>query len=129
MQWVWFIVGQVLNVLRQAKLVAQSRSNPVGTKWGWIRKNAIGLAIREAAAIGAWMLLVHPDAGPAILESFKPGMGQYANIFVQLPFLACPFGIVFSIFFDERLESSPNIKKHIPKLENGLVDDNGKGKE
>lgn len=121
MLWLWFLLGQILNVLRQAKLVAQSNpaKNPIDHWYLWIRRNAIGLLIREVAAIGTWVLLIHPDAGPAIIDSVKPGWGQYASVFQQIPFLACPFGIIFSIFFDERLESSPNIKKHIPKLENG----------
>lgn len=119
MQWIWFVLGQLLNVLRQAKLVAQSRpqKNPVDKWYKWIHRNLWGLLIRESFAIGTWLLLVHDAAGPAIIESLKPGWGQYAKVFVDIPFLACPFGIVFSILFDERLESSPNIKKHIPKLE------------
>lgn len=117
MVWLWFVLGQVLNVLRQAKLVAQSKpqKNPIDHWYLWIRRNAIGLAVREAAAIGMWLLLIHPDAGPAVIESLRPGWGLYAKVFNDIPFLACPFGIVFSIFWDERLESSPNIKRHLPK--------------
>ena len=128
MVWLWFILGQVLNILRQAKLVAQSRSNPISSPWKWIHRNWVGLLVREAFAIGFWLVLVHQNAGPAIIESLKPGWGQYARVFVDIPFLALPFGIVFSIAADERLESSPNIKKHLPKFEDSEAD-NGRGTE
>ena len=117
MMWLFFISGQVLNVLRQAKLVAQSKNNPINSPWKWVKRNAIGLAVREVGAITVWLLLTHHSFGPALVESLKPGWGQYANILHQIPFLALPFGMVFSIWADERLESSPSIKNQIPRLE------------
>lgn len=121
MQWLFFILGQVINVLRQAKLVAGSgpEKNPIGSKWRWIYRNAVGLMIREVAAITFWLLLTHPMAGPALLEMLRPDWGQYAQILIEIPFLACPFGVCFSIWADERMESWPWLKKHIPALGNG----------
>lgn len=118
MQWIWFILGQIVNVLRQAKLVADSRpdKNSINSPWRWIYRNSIGLAVREVFAVSLWLLLVHPSAGPALIAHWKPEYAQYAPLFHQIPFLAAPFGIVFSIGSDYLLEKWPWLKAHIPSL-------------
>lgn len=118
-QWLWFILGQIINVLRQAKIVAGSNKNPINSPWAWIHRNAIGLLLREVAAITFWLLLTHPMAGPALLDGIRPGWGRYAQLLIEIPFLACPFGVCFSIWADERMESWAWLKKRIPPLGNG----------
>lgn len=119
MMWLWFIVGQVVNVLRQAKLVAgcAAEKNPINTVGRWIYRNFIGLLVREVIAVGVWTVLVHPKLGPAALSYLMGAQwGQYANVLSEVPVLALPFGIVWSIFADMWLETSPRIKAHIPAL-------------
>lgn len=118
MQWLWFILGQVVNVFRQAHLVASSgtKNHSITTMWGWMYRNLVGLLVREVFAIALWLLLTHPAAGPAIIAYWKPDYAKYASIFVEIPFLAAPFGIIFSIGADYALERWPWLKRHIPAL-------------
>jgi len=116
MQWIWFAVGQVVNVFRQASLVASSTSNPINSTWAWVYRNLVGLAVREIFAISAWMLLTHPRVGEAIIAHWFPAYAKFASVLVELPFLAAPFGMLFSIMADYGMERFPWLKQHIPPL-------------
>ena len=118
MLWLCFIIGQGLNILRQSVLVAGSspNKNPIASPWRWIYRNAVGLAIREVAAITFWLGLIHPVLGPAIIAHWKPEYAQYARFFREIPFFAVPFGMVFSIGFDFGLEKWSWLKSKIPPL-------------
>lgn len=115
-QWLWFILGQVINVLRQAKLVAGSTKNPIDSPWRWMHRNAIGLLVREVFAIGGWLLLTHPQGGELLIAHWWPAYAKFVFLLAEIPFLAAPFGIVFSIAADYGMEKLPWLKRHIPPL-------------
>jgi hypothetical protein len=127
--WLWFAIGQVVNVFRQAHLVAGSApdkaqlvagsapdKNAINSPLRWIYRNLVGLAVREVFAIGLWLLLTHPAAGEAIIAHWFPAYAKFVGLLVEIPFLAAPFGIIFSIGADYFLEKWPWLKRHIPPL-------------
>lgn len=121
MQWLWFLLGQVVNVFRQANLVARSapEKNRIASMWSWIYRNAVGLAVREVFAIGGWLLLTHPQGGELLIAHWWPTYAKFVFLLTEIPFLAAPFGIVFSIAADFALERMGWLKRHIPPLGNG----------
>ena len=118
MMWLWFLLGQVVNVFRQASLVARSapEKNPIRSTWRWVYRNLIGLTVREVFAIAGWLVLTHPAAGQGLITYWFPTYAKFPTLMIDLPFLAAPFGIVFSIGSDYLMERFDWLKRHIPPL-------------
>lgn len=117
MQWLYFVLGQVVNVFRQAHLVARSKpeANPVSSTFRWIHRNLIGLAVREVFAISLWLVATSSKA-EGLVGVWFPQYAHFTSALVEIPFLAAPFGIVLSIASDYCLERWTWLKAHIPPL-------------
>jgi hypothetical protein len=117
MQWLWFALGQMLNILRQANLVAASSSNPVSKMREWVWRNLVGLLIRSAFALSTWYILTETNLGPVAITKLA-GAEWVPNIpLSQMPLLALPFGIVFDLLFDMAIERWPWLKSKLPVLQ------------
>lgn len=120
--WLAFVLGQMLNIVRQAKLVAgcKPEKNPIRSALVWIRRNLVGLIIREGLSLAAWALVVYTPVGIYLIHTFAgqqwvPGE-PLAVVLGRVPVVAFPFGIILSLAFDYLIEKWPWLKAKIPAL-------------
>lgn len=118
MHWFCFIVGQVVNVFRQANLVAGSdpTKNPINSSFRWVYRNLVGLAVREVFAVTAFWLMLNTNLGALAITKIA-GAEYVPNIpLAQIPIIGLPFGIMFSIGSDYLIEKWGWLKSHMIPL-------------
>lgn len=115
--WTVYFIGQCFHILLQADAVARSKNNPISTRWGVIRQNAIAMAARVFVC---WLLFVLIWDNPTALSGFfewigisiSPRMQEILNLPMNVPLAG-----VYGMFSDSLLGYIPFMKNALPKIE------------
>src|ERR1700690_3580919 len=113
--WALFVAGHGLHVLKRASLSAESRISGIRNRWGWLRTNALALAIRffvNAAAFSYW--LAHPTAATHAMG----GVGLPVNLTLDPGHATSAlFGLSGDSLVDWAAAKVPFLQKEIPAVQ------------
>ena len=110
--WGYFVLGQVLNVMRQAALISGSgKSASIRTVWRFWYRNLLGILVRFAAAGILWAFTVYNSSAVANMLGFGSGL-VVPDIWV----VWFGAGVFMDLAVDYAIERWPSLKSKIPVL-------------
>ena len=117
--WLAFSVGLILNMLRQAALVAHSKSNTVvNTIHGYLWRNAIGLTLRAVMDWALWAVITYNPQ--LFLNRVISIPGTTFSMTVNVPLIVPVYilaGIACDLFWDFVIEHWAWLQSKLPPLE------------